>query len=171
MTPWTVACQASLSMGFPRQESWSGCHFLLQGIFPTQESNLCLLLDRQVLYHWATLESYLLIFKLNSLYMTTFCTTLAINNLKTTLSHTSDETQRISGVLVWEEKDIFSTKFTMQHKMDRWCAQSICWNSPTSVHWKKTRWQIRQQLLSKTFSNCIQPERSRKLLPTKTSHS
>ena len=25
--------------GFPRQEYWSGCHFLLQGIFPTQGSN------------------------------------------------------------------------------------------------------------------------------------
>ena len=24
MTPWTVACQAPLSMGFPRQEYWSG---------------------------------------------------------------------------------------------------------------------------------------------------
>ena len=23
-TPWTIACQASLSMGFPRQEYWSG---------------------------------------------------------------------------------------------------------------------------------------------------
>ena len=23
-TPWTVACQAPLSMGFPRQEPWSG---------------------------------------------------------------------------------------------------------------------------------------------------
>ena len=23
-TPWTAACQASLSMGFPRQEDWSG---------------------------------------------------------------------------------------------------------------------------------------------------
>ena len=23
-------------MGFPRLEYWSGCHFLLQGIFPTQ---------------------------------------------------------------------------------------------------------------------------------------
>ena len=34
-TPWTVACQAPLSMGFSRQEYWSGCHFLLQGIFPT----------------------------------------------------------------------------------------------------------------------------------------
>ena len=29
-TPGTVACQASLSMGFPRQEHWTGCHFLLQ---------------------------------------------------------------------------------------------------------------------------------------------
>ena len=40
-----VAHQAPLSMGFPRQEYWRGCHFLLQGIFPTQRSNPCLL-------HW-----------------------------------------------------------------------------------------------------------------------
>ena len=46
--PWTVACQASLSMGFSRQEFWSGCHFLLQGIFLTQRWNLCLL----HLLHW-----------------------------------------------------------------------------------------------------------------------
>ena len=39
MTPWTVAHQAPLSMGFSRQEYWSGLYFLLQGIFPTQESN------------------------------------------------------------------------------------------------------------------------------------
>ena len=25
--PWTVACQVSLSMGFPRQENWSGLPF------------------------------------------------------------------------------------------------------------------------------------------------
>ena len=31
VTQWTVACQASLSMGFPRQEYWSGLPFLLQG--------------------------------------------------------------------------------------------------------------------------------------------
>ena len=29
----------SLPMGFPRQEYIVGCHFLLQGIFPTQGSN------------------------------------------------------------------------------------------------------------------------------------
>ena len=27
-TPWTVACQAPLSMGFLRQEYWSGLPFL-----------------------------------------------------------------------------------------------------------------------------------------------
>ena len=37
--PWTVVHQASLSMGFPRQEYGVSCHFLLQGIFPTQGSN------------------------------------------------------------------------------------------------------------------------------------
>ena len=34
--PQTVACHAPLSMGFHRQEYWSGSHSLLQGIFPTQ---------------------------------------------------------------------------------------------------------------------------------------
>ena len=41
-TPWTVARQAALSMEFSRQKYWS--HSLLQGIFPTQGSNLGLLL-------------------------------------------------------------------------------------------------------------------------------
>ena len=31
--------------GFPRKNTGTGCHFLLQGIFPDQGSNLCLL-------HW-----------------------------------------------------------------------------------------------------------------------
>ena len=31
-TLWTVARQAPLSMGFSRQEYWSACHALLQGI-------------------------------------------------------------------------------------------------------------------------------------------
>ena len=35
-TPRTVAHQAALSMGFSRQEYWSGCHAILQGTFPTQ---------------------------------------------------------------------------------------------------------------------------------------
>ena len=38
-TPWTVACQAPLSMGFSGKNTGVGCHFLFQGIFPTQGSN------------------------------------------------------------------------------------------------------------------------------------
>ena len=47
-TPWVVACQASLSMGFFRQECWSGFPFPSPGIFPTQGMNLHLL----SLPHW-----------------------------------------------------------------------------------------------------------------------
>ncbi|XDA72876.1 hypothetical protein R6Z07F_003154 [Ovis aries] len=47
-TPWTVARQAPLSMEFPGKNTGVGCHFLLQGIFLIQESNLCL----QRLLHW-----------------------------------------------------------------------------------------------------------------------
>ena len=35
----------------------AGCHFLLQGTFSTQWLNLCLLLGRWILYHWATWEA------------------------------------------------------------------------------------------------------------------
>ena len=34
-TPWTLARQAPLSMGFSRQEYGVGCHFLLQGSNPS----------------------------------------------------------------------------------------------------------------------------------------
>ena len=47
VTPWTVARQAPLSMGFSRQEYWSGLP-VLQGIFLTQRSNPHLLW----LLHW-----------------------------------------------------------------------------------------------------------------------
>ena len=33
-TPWTVACQSPLSMGFSRQESWSGLLFPSLGYLP-----------------------------------------------------------------------------------------------------------------------------------------
>ena len=36
-TPWTVAYQAPLSMGFSSKSTGVGCHFLLQGIFPTRD--------------------------------------------------------------------------------------------------------------------------------------
>ena len=48
VTPWTIARQAPLSMGFSRQEFWNGLPCPPPGIFPTQGSNPCLL----HLLHW-----------------------------------------------------------------------------------------------------------------------
>ena len=53
-TPWTVARQAPLLMGFFRQEYWSGLLFFSPGVFPDQELNLCL---KHWLYHWAIREA------------------------------------------------------------------------------------------------------------------
>ena len=40
VTPWTAAYQASPSMGFSRQEHWSGCNFLLQCMKVESESEV-----------------------------------------------------------------------------------------------------------------------------------
>ena len=50
--PWTIAHQASLTGIFQAKNTEVGCHFLLLGIFLTQESNPCLLL----LLHFKTLN-------------------------------------------------------------------------------------------------------------------
>ena len=34
MMPWTIVCQAPLSMGFPRQEYWNRLPFLFPGDLP-----------------------------------------------------------------------------------------------------------------------------------------
>ena len=47
VTPWTVAPPRLLCpWDFPAKSTGVSCHFLLQGIFPTQGLNLCLLLGR-----------------------------------------------------------------------------------------------------------------------------
>ena len=50
VTPWTVACQATLSIAWdsPGKNIGVGCHFVFQGIFLTQRSNQHLLW----LLHW-----------------------------------------------------------------------------------------------------------------------
>ena len=54
-TPWTVALQSPVSMGFPRQEPWSGLPFPPPGdlsdpgIQPRESSISCI--GRQILYH------------------------------------------------------------------------------------------------------------------------
>ena len=48
---WTVAHQAPLSMGFSRQEYWSGLPFPLLGDLPSPGTNTHLL-ECTILLHW-----------------------------------------------------------------------------------------------------------------------
>ena len=48
VAPWTIAHQAGLPQTFPGKNIGVGCHFLLQGIFPTKDLNPHLL----YLLHW-----------------------------------------------------------------------------------------------------------------------
>ena len=51
-TPWIVACtKLFCPWDFQSKSTGVGCHFLLQGIFPTQGSNPGLSHCRQMLYH------------------------------------------------------------------------------------------------------------------------
>ena len=49
--PCTVLGYLLYPWDFPGKNTGVGCHFVLQGIFLTQGSNLHLLLGRQILYH------------------------------------------------------------------------------------------------------------------------
>ena len=53
--PWTVACQAPLSVGLPRQEYWSGLPFPSPGHLPHPGTELNLL----HLLHWLVDSSHL----------------------------------------------------------------------------------------------------------------
>ena len=61
VTLWTITLQASLSMGFSRQEFWSGLPFPPPGdLLDPEKLNLHLLWPlqcRQILYHWTTEEA------------------------------------------------------------------------------------------------------------------
>ena len=57
MSPWTIAHQAPLSMGFPRQEYWSGLHFLLQGSSWPRDQTQIFCIGRQILYRSSTREA------------------------------------------------------------------------------------------------------------------
>ena len=60
MTPWTIACQAFLSMKLPRQEYWSGLPFLSPRDLPdtgtelTSPASPALHADSLLLNHWGS---------------------------------------------------------------------------------------------------------------------
>ena len=81
-----VACQAPLSMGFPRQKYWSGLHFLQQGIFLTEESNPSPL-------HW---QDYLPLSHMGSPY---FISHTVLNNNNNNNSMLSPSIVKLEGLL------------------------------------------------------------------------
>ena len=57
-TSWTIACQAPLSVRFPRQKYWSWLLFPFPGDLPDSGVELTFLLRcRWILYHWGTTEA------------------------------------------------------------------------------------------------------------------
>ena len=59
VTPWTVVCQAPLSIGFSRQEYWSewvAISFSRGSSWPRDRTCISCI-DRRILYHWATWEA------------------------------------------------------------------------------------------------------------------
>ena len=59
-SPWTVVCQALLSMGFSRQKYWRGLPFPLPGDLPWPRNQaLASCIGRQILHCWATGEAWL----------------------------------------------------------------------------------------------------------------
>ena len=71
VTLWTVAYQAPL--GFSRQNTRVGYHSLLQGIFPTQGLNLCLLHCRWIPYGYDQRRSRVTISSVQSQSCPTLC--------------------------------------------------------------------------------------------------
>ena len=57
-----LACRAPLSMGFSRQEYWSGLPCPPPGDLPNPGIEPCLLHCWQILYHWATRKSPIMVY-------------------------------------------------------------------------------------------------------------
>ena len=63
LTSWTVAARLLCLWDFPGKNTGVGCHFLLQGIFPTRDRtrfSFVSCIGRWILQHWATREAHIL---------------------------------------------------------------------------------------------------------------
>ena len=85
LTPQTVARQATLSMDFPGKNAGMGCHFLLQGIFPNQGLNLCLLHWQEDSLPLSQLEPLILHACLVALWCPTLCDPMNCSSVHGTL--------------------------------------------------------------------------------------
>ena len=101
-TPWSVACQAPLFMGFFRQRYWNGC--LLLGLVPTQGSNLCLL-------NWQVNTFFFFSFIFISWRLITLQYCSGFSHTLTLISH---------GVTVWEAHIRFYLSLKVQSSQEEY---------------------------------------------------
>ena len=58
-TPWTIACQSPLNMGFPKQEYWCGLTFSSSGDLSHPRDRICVsFMNRHIHFHWAISEAW-----------------------------------------------------------------------------------------------------------------
>ena len=108
-TPWTVACQATLSMEFTRQDYGVGCHSLQQGIFLTQGSNPGLLHSGQILHHLESPGNH--------------CTNTLIVELKFTMSKFTEVNN--FTVVIWKYPYSSETNSEVIRSKGPWCIQVL----------------------------------------------
>ena len=121
-----------------------GCHFLLGGIFPTQGSNPCILLGRQIVYHQATLEAllamehHLTIWNHTSIHEdTTPLCCAPLCRLRWDSSEVFTELLHISLFRLWNWKAVFASvqHSTSQRIYWQWCGPTDTSHSSVgSVH-------------------------------------
>ena len=120
-TPWTVAYQAPPSMGFSRQEYWSGLPFPFPGIFLTQGLNPGLSHCRQTLYCLSHQHSY----------------TLTVKNQKEKLRNQSHsrlqhKIKYLGKNLLKETKELYIENYKtlmkeIKDNVNRWREIPYCW--------------------------------------------
>ena len=119
-------------MEFSRQECWSGLHFLLQRIFPTQGSNPGLLHCRQILYIKSQGQ--------DSNPLLSFCKgqcsqsvpLLSLSTL-TPPSHTHTHTHTLSAILTWLSM-IFPPGSSPAEELSCLPAEDHCWSMRYGVY-------------------------------------
>ena len=115
----------------PGKNTGASCHFLLQGIFLTHESNPSLprlLLCRRILYHWVTGEVHTNVFR-----------SIIHNSQKMETTHQLDEwinklwyIHVIYYSLTMQRNDLFLDSTDTRYKLDGPCKHSAKWKEPVA---------------------------------------
>jgi len=151
VTPWTIAHQAPLSMGFSSKNPGVHNHFLLQGIFPTQGLNLHLpcLLHCRGFFTSEPLGKPILIYVVERMlsHHNTFSTSLPLPT-----SHVSKK--RVLCFLGWAPLSVLNSVRQFLCPSVAKSSATIAQWMITKKNWKNSHYSIKE-MCSCVFQNCI----------------